>query len=223
MENIPWPYELKPLSWGAESNLYISEYMGMRVVVKHRILKKYMDERLALQLCKTRTAVEARLLLEANLAGVKAPLPLYIDADQGLLVMEYIEGELLRTIIERGVSEQWVEDKAHEIGRMVALLHNNNIVHGDLTTSNIIVRSDEELCLLDFGLAFKSNRVEDKAVDIRVLERAVESTHPSVKEVFMEAFIKGYESYSQRPEQVLREYSKLSLMGRYVSRRRSKA
>ncbi len=222
MENVPWPYELKPLSWGAESNLYISEYMGMRVVVKHRILKKYMDKRLALQLRKTRTAVEARLLLEANLAGVKAPLPLHIDADKGLLVMEYIEGELLRTIIERGVSEQWVGDKAREIGGMVALLHNSNIVHGDLTTSNVIVMNTGELCLIDFGLAFKSNRVEDKAVDIRVLERAVESTHPSVKEVFMEAFIKGYESYSQRPEQVLREYSKLSLMGRYVSRRRSK-
>lgn len=222
MENVPWPYELRPLSWGAESNLYISEYMGMRVVVKHRILKKYMDERLAIQLRKTRTAVEARLLLEANLAGVKAPLPLHIDADKGLLVMEYIEGELLRTIIERGISEQWIRDKAREIGRMVALLHNNNIVHGDLTTSNVIVMSDGELCLIDFGLAFKSDRVEDKAVDIRVLERAVESTHPSVKEVFMEAFIKEYESYSQRPKQVLGEYLKLSLMGRYVSRRRSK-
>jgi len=72
-----------------------------------------------------------------------------------------------------------MKDLAVSIGATLAKLHTNNIVHGDLTTSNMMLRNNGSLVLLDFGLSFTSSQVEDKAVDLYVLERALSSTHPN--------------------------------------------
>lgn len=64
-----------------------------------------------------------------------------------------------------------------QMGGIIQRLHGYNIIHGDLTTSNMIVR-DEQIWLIDFGLAYQKNAAEDKAVDLYVLERAFVSTHP---------------------------------------------
>lgn len=221
MERVAWPWPLKQIAWGAESNLYLSTYMGMPVVVKLRFRKDYMDERLAKKLIRTRTIVEAKILYDANRAGVRAPLPLYVDADSGVIVMEYISGGILRDELEAR-SREWVLKKACELGNIVCKLHNNDIIHGDLTTSNVIVMEDGRLCIIDFGLSFYSKRPEDKAVDLRVLERAVTSTHPTLKEDFINTMIKCYQQCLVDGEKVIERYKKISLMGRYVRERRVK-
>ncbi len=219
MEKPKWPFELKPLSWGAESNLYLTDYLGIKAVLKHRFPKKYMDPRLTRRLIKTRTIREASLLIEARMAGVHVPLPLYIDSENGILVVKYVEGRLLRDVIDEEPDS--VGALACTMGEMVKRLHNTDIIHGDLTTSNFI-RSKHQgyIYLLDFGLAFKSRRPEDKATDIRVLERAVVSTHPMLREVIMEKFIECYTQGLRDLDSIMARYRKLSLMGRYVAERR---
>ncbi|MEM4475455.1 MAG: Kae1-associated kinase Bud32, partial [Fervidicoccaceae archaeon] len=213
---------LEPLAWGAESNLYLSTYMGRRVVVKIRFLKPYMDSRLARRLVYKRTVQEAKILFDASRAGVRAPLPLYVDPERGLIVMEYLRGPLLRD--ELGArSPEWAEERARELGEVVRSLHNADIIHGDLTTSNVIVSDEGPLYLIDFGLSYYSGRPEDKAVDIRVLERAVSSTHPSLKEVFMRSFLESYSEGLRDWEEISESYSRLTLMGRYVRERRRAA
>eukprot|EP00126_Sphaerothecum_destruens_P010734 Sdes_comp20798_c0_seq4m17081 len=65
------------------------------------------------------------------------------------------------------------------IGVLVAKLHRENIIHGDLTTSNMLLEGNSEnIILIDFGLSYVSSLAEDKAVDLYVLERAFASTHP---------------------------------------------
>ena len=220
MERIEWPYKLEPLAWGAESNLYLTRYMDLKVVLKHRFKKKYMDEKLSSRIIRSRTENEAKLLIEANQAGVRAPLPLYIDSDKGILVIEYIEGELLSNYMNNCRDEGEVADKAFKLGLMLARLHNIDIIHGDPTTSNVILMKSGGLCIIDFGLAFKSSRVEDKAVDIRVLERAVDSSHPEYRRVFMENFLNGYKRESSEYDKIVNRFKRISLMGRYVSKRR---
>ena len=217
MEKPSWPFELKPLSWGAESNLYLSTYLERKVVVKHRFRKPYMREELAGRLIRERTLAEARILLSANEAGVKAPLPLYVDIDKGLLVMEFIEGVLLRDAIT-GLSRVELAGIAEKLGTYVAALHNKGIVHGDLTTSNVILRGND-VYLLDFGLAYFSARPTDKASDIRVLERAVISSHPGVFELFFPLFLQSYRSRVNQSDEVMKEFLKLSTMGRYYKKR----
>ena len=80
-----------------------------------------------------------------------------------------------------------------QIGEWIALLHNNAIMHGDLTTSNMLINEEGKLFLIDFGLSFQSTKLEDKAVDIHLLEQALESTHYKDKEQLFVAFMKGYE------------------------------
>ncbi len=59
-------------------------------------------------------------------------------------------------------------------------MHEAGVVHGDLTTSNIMIKNDENhsIVFIDFGLASTQPNIEDKAVDLYVLERAFISTHP---------------------------------------------
>ena len=69
---------------------------------------------------------------------------------------------------------QVLTDLSVKIGRIIGNLHLNEIIHGDLTTSNIlIVKEDNDLKIyfIDFGLSIVSNHLEDKAVDLYVLER----------------------------------------------------
>lgn len=217
MERPPWPFELEPLSWGAESNLYLSTYLGFRVVVKHRFKKPYMAPRLAERLIKERTASEARVLMSVNESGVRAPLPLYIDPGRGLLVMEYIEGALLRDVIAK-LSWEDLRRTAETVGLYVARMHSRDLVHGDLTTSNIILRGGE-VFLIDFGLSFFSKRPTDKASDLRVLEKAVISSHPGVFDSFFPAFVESYMKHMRDGEEIMKEFLRLSTMGRYYKRR----
>jgi len=217
LEKINWIEQLQPLSWGAESVLYVTEYLGKKVVLKHRIRKKYMDNSLSKMLLQKRTINEAKILIESFLSGVNVPLPLFLDPEKGILVINYIEGILLKELVEVKPLE-WVKEKSCALGEMVRKLHNNDIIHGDLTTSNVIIDKKEALYLIDFGLAFHSNRPEDKAVDIRVLERAVVSTHTYVKNEFMDSFFECYLRNLNDAEEILYRYNRISLMGRYVKK-----
>ncbi len=217
MEKIKWIEPLQPLSWGAESILYVTKYLGKKVVLKHRIRKKYMDDSLSNMLLRKRTISEAKILVESFLSGVNVPLPLFLDPEKGILVINYIEGILLKELVEEKPLG-WVKEKSCALGEMVKKLHNNNIIHGDLTTSNVIIDKKDTPYLIDFGLAFHSNRPEDKAVDIRVLERAVVSTHTSVKKEFMESFFECYLRNLKDSDEILYRYNRISLMGRYVKK-----
>ena len=64
------------------------------------------------------------------------------------------------------------------IGKQLAEMHSLDLIHGDLTTSNMLLRPNGSLVWIDFGLSYISNLPEDKAVDLYVLERAISSTHP---------------------------------------------
>jgi Kae1-associated kinase Bud32 len=83
-----------------------------------------------------------------------------------------------------GKTKKWVIDNctvhslAKQIGQAVGKLHGLNIVHGDLTTSNMILKEGKDLVMIDYGLSGMSSSVEDKAVDLYVLSRAISSTHP---------------------------------------------
>ena len=120
---------------------------------------------------------------------------------------------------------------ATEIGLLVAKMHNIQIVHGDLTTSNILLRnppSDEngnwkpELVMIDFGLATSTTGSsgkggggghEEKAVDLYVLERAFEATHPGSKQLVKE-ILRAYKGACKTSDSVLQRLSQVRLRGR---------
>lgn len=185
---------------GAEAEVMLGE----RDVEKKRIAKRYRQAILDHKLIAERTRAEARILSLARKSGV--PTPILRDVTGDTLVMERISGPLLRA----DLSPETLESA----GKTVGLLHHAGIVHGDLTTGNMMIR-DGRCVLIDFGLSSVSSELENRGVDIHVLFQTLESTtdeYPALKQ----AFIRGYsENFSGAPE-VLEREREIEGRGRYL-------
>ena len=157
---------------GAEAEISFGDFLGKKSAVKSRVVKKYRNEILDSRIRKERTKQEALLLHRAKEAGVPTPFIYKIDRKGCAIVMERVEGKLLRKILD----EKNYKNICKDIGKNVAILHKEGIVHGDLTTSNIILR-DNDLVFIDFGLGFFSNKAEDFAVDLLNFKKTYSATH----------------------------------------------
>jgi Kae1-associated kinase Bud32 len=148
---------------GAEATVTVKEN-----VEKDREKKKYRHSELDKRIRRDRNKQETRILEKARQNGVNVPKVL--ESSETTFQMEKIEGKVLKEVIDER------KELADKLAEQVARLHSANIIHGDLTTSNAIY-SDEEIYLIDFGLSFHSERVEDKAVDIHLLKQVFNASH----------------------------------------------
>ena len=214
-----WLESLQLLGAGAESEVRLGDYAGYRAVFKYRLPKRYRHPKLDSYLRSLRTRREARLLLRAREGGLPVPRILAVYPTLGLLVIEYIEGELLRERLRRDPHGSL--GLVGEAGRILARLHSLGIVHGDSTTSNYIA-SPRGLYLIDFGLAEASEGLEERAVDVHLFRRSLESAHASMAVEAFKAFLEGYLSEAgEWGDRVVRRAEEIRLMGRYVAERRT--
>ncbi|MEW5996936.1 MAG: KEOPS complex kinase/ATPase Bud32 [Candidatus Micrarchaeota archaeon] len=171
---------------GAEAVLSFVDFLGEKMVRKHRKEKAYRAPELDLRLRRERTRREARLLHKAKLAGV--PAPVVYSVDEYSITMTYVQGRKLEENPE----------ELEEAGRLLASLHDAGIIHGDFTPYNIVVNK-EGLHVIDFGLGFSSSRIEDKADDIITMLRGIEG-----KQHFLEGYsaCRDFEAVLRRKEQI---------------------
>ena len=173
-------------------------------IIKTRIQKRYRLKEIDENLRRERMRTEARLISEARRCGV--PTPIIRDAVDFEIRMEYINGTALKNIITPELSER--------TGELVGRLHTCGIVHGDLTTSNILFK-DGKLFLIDFGLAYLDKSIEARGVDIHVLFQTYESTHENHEEL-IEAFKRGYSRTFRDAEEVIERVKEIESRGRYA-------
>lgn len=206
------------LGVGAEALVILCEWRGFEAVAKLRLAKPYRAGALDVLLRSRRTALEARLMLEARKLGVAAPAPLFVDTEEGLLIMDYIPGPRLRDVLTQLENKEEVFER---VGFYAGSIHARGMVHGDLTTSNIIV-SEGKVFIIDFGLGGFSNELEEQGVDVHLMLRSLESTHPSLTAQLYEAFMRGYTR--ARGEEagglVKSKVAEIRKRGRYVAERR---
>lgn len=160
---------------GAEAEIRLSTYMGRTVVQKSRVKKPYRIKEIDEHLIASRTREEAKLMTESRAHGVSVPIIYDIDLFNGIITMEYIKGPRLKDILN-SIDDFERKRICQIIGENIAQLHNHDIIHGDLTTSNMILLHDR-IYFIDFGLGCKTIETETKAVDLHVLMEAFESTH----------------------------------------------
>lgn len=205
---------------GAEARLYDGLLAGRRVVVKAREAKPYRHRLLDERLRYRRTVAEARAVRAALEAGVNAPAVLLVDPVEKVIVLEHVEGRSLAELIEEDPAG--ARRYARELGRQAARLHAAGIAHGDLTTSNVVVTRNGEVFLVDFGLASLGASARDKAVDVHLFIRSLESTHPEHVEEMLDAFLEGYREVLGEDEarKIMELVEEIRLMGRYVEERR---
>jgi N6-L-threonylcarbamoyladenine synthase/protein kinase Bud32 len=208
--DIPWIDNSKTylklsddlIAKGAESNIVKSSYLGKKAVLKDRIPKSYRIPEIDDKIRRARTKEEAKLLSDAKRAGVRTPVLYDINLQDKSILMEEIEGPMLKDVI--------TSDFAFKLGEEIAKLHSADIIHGDITTSNIMLQNDQ-LVFIDFGLGRYSTLEEDKAVDLLVLKKSLQSIDYNLAVEYFDEVLKGYGS-----ESIANNIADIESRGRYT-------
>jgi TP53 regulating kinase-like protein len=206
---------------GAEACLYLADWHGRKVIMKRRLPKKYRVLALDEQIRAYRTIHEPQLMHEAKKAGVPTPTIYLVDAKNATIIMEYIEGEQVKQLLAK-VSDGERQNLCRKIGELIGKLHRYGIVHGDLTTSNMIQTSEGKIFFVDFGLGEKTKELEARGVDLHLMKRALQSTHFQFAEKCFNAVIEGYASVlgAEEVKNVLDKIREIERRGRYIAERR---
>jgi TP53 regulating kinase-like protein len=218
MDELKQPILLKK---GAEASLYLDNWHGKKAIIKIRTPKKYRPEPLDRQIRSYRTAHEPQLLHQAKVAGIATPLIYMINVPDATIIMEYIEGIQVKQYIN-STSEAERRKICLKIGEVIGKLHKENLIHGDLTTSNMILDNKGKIFLIDFGLGEKSVELEAKGVDLHLLKRALQSTHFAFWEPCFKDVCIGYSLVvgDELSEKVYEKISEIERRGRYIEERK---
>lgn len=178
-------------------------------IIKRRVSKNYRIPKLDTRIRAARTRSEAKLISGARRCGVPTPIIYDVDTAEHTIEMEFIEGPRMKDVLDLGMSER--------IGELVGRLHGCGIIHGDLTTSNLILHTgdgDDRIYFIDFGLGYFEKNVEAQGVDVHVLFQTFVSTHgdPGLEE----AFSRGYRRTFPDADQVLTRVREIEARGRYL-------
>jgi len=212
----------KILGAGAEATVYLDDFKDNSIVVKERLKKNYRHEAIDLTLRKARTKKEAKILNSLESFGFAPKLIVQkkennnfteykeSNVDEYNISMEYINGVQLKKILDKDIK------LATLIGKNLTIMHDLNLIHGDLTTSNMILvgkAKSQKLFFIDFGLSFNSSKIEDKAVDIHLFKQALESKHFKVCDKAYKAFLEGYNPKFKK--EILERLDTVEQRGRY--------
>lgn len=201
------------VSQGAEAKLYKISENNNFFIIKDRMPKSYRIKEIDDSLRKFRNKREIDLLDRASRI---IKVPRIIRHDKFSIVMEFIDGKKLSEALDDFQEDERIRI-CKKIGNYVAVLHDNNIIHGDLTTSNMIIKNNE-LYFIDFGLGFIDQKDEHKAVDLHLLKQALESKHYKHFEDSFKAVLDGYKEYSKEFVKVMERFNKVERRGRYKNK-----
>jgi len=207
-----------PLHRGAEADLSLATIGPWRVVIKRRVRKEYRNSSLDRQIRHDRTVSEASIIHEAKTAGARVPSIVGIVIENNAIAMTHLEGTVARERLdEMGISE--ARKLLRSIGEQIGLLHAAGIVHGDLTTSNVIVSASGTPSIVDFGMSRRSLESEDRGVDIHLLQRSIAASHSKSPSSMMNAMIRGYEQTAGRKiaGSTWRKAREIARRGRYFA------
>ncbi|KAH7148834.1 putative MNORI-2 protein [Dactylonectria macrodidyma] len=235
---LEYPASTPPtlITQGAEGRLYQSTYLfpDLPCALKYRPPKPWRHPILDQRLTKHRILSEARILAKCRRDGLRVPAVYAVDETAGWLMLEWIHGGPVRASINErlgkrteGIAEDAeLKDLMRRMGSAVGKMHQIGVVHGDLTTSNMMLNPspannntegqkvlDGEVVIIDLGLASGSTSEEDRAVDLYVLERAFGSTHPRAECVFSE-LLDAYRGMFKQAPAVLKKLEDVRMRGR---------
>jgi N6-L-threonylcarbamoyladenine synthase/protein kinase Bud32 len=223
--NVPWvkksekklkiPKEL--IEKGAEANIYPDKWMNEIAIKKKRIPKTYRIPKIDEKIRKKRTKNESKLLSYVKRLGVRSPILYNIDIEDKSIIMEKINGTLVKDIIKNNnVGNEDLIAIFKEIGEKIALIHEGNIIHGDLTSSNIILNENSELVFIDFGLGKFSELAEDKGADLLVLKKSLQTINYKISTNLFNNLIESYSNSYNKAAEIIAKIDEIQKRGRYI-------
>lgn len=196
---------MKILAQGAEAIVMRKD----NSVVKRRYSKAYRYPLLDEKLRKMRTRSEVKILEKVK-SIIPVPKLIAVDEKKTEIVLEYLAGKKLAGSLEKQKNKKEI---AKQIGDSIAKIHNQGLIHGDLTTSNMIL-VNKKVFFIDFGLGYHSAKTEDRAVDLHVLKEALEAKHSKDSKLFWKSIINAYKK-EVSDKKVITRLEKVEKRGRY--------
>ncbi|KAG8183939.1 hypothetical protein JTE90_006864 [Oedothorax gibbosus] len=214
---------------GSEARVYKGTFLGKPSILKERFVKTYRHTDLDKTLTAERMKAEVRALNKCFDIGVKCPAVYFADLSCRYIILQEITDcvmvkEYLEFVMEKDGSDSINKQTvlAEKIGEGIAKMHANELVHGDLTTSNLLIQAEDlndigkdfEVYFIDFGLSKRDVTLEDLAVDLYVLERAISSSHPNSDD-FYALILKQYLKWvGDRSTVIFNKLEEVKLRGR---------
>jgi TP53 regulating kinase and related kinases len=204
---------LKLLKKGAEADIYMTSWNGQKSILKIRKKKDYRVNSLDTRIRTLRTIREAKMISEVKSFGITTPLVYFVDEKKCALYLQFITGKLIRDLPSKQIITA-----CREIGKIVAVLHKNTVMHGDLTTSNFLL-TQKGLVILDFGLSQKTDKIDDYAIDLRLFKEVLNSAHAQIVDGAWISFIQAYQKVLGKniSEKVINQVLAIEKRGRYAN------
>ncbi len=193
----------KVLAQGAEATLFLDN----TTIIKQRTPKKYRIPAIDNQLRLSRTRKEAKIIQKVPFA----PKIISVDEKKASITMEYLKAPRLKEQFDT-LPRSTRKKVCRELGKKLAYLHAHHIIHGDLTTNNLLY--DGQLYFIDFGLSVISGKIEDKAVDLHLLKQALAGRHPKHATESFQWILQGYNTLKEAPA-ILERLERVEKRGRY--------
>lgn len=204
---------MKLIKKGAEADIYVTEWQNSDAILKIRKSKNYRNPILDKNLRKQRTIKESQTIMEVKSFGIPVPLVYFVNLEKSSILMQRIPGKPIHDL-----PESKVITLAKQMGNLVGMLHQNGIMHGDLTTSNFIFFQNK-VYVIDFGLSQKTIKPEDHAVDLRLIKEILNSAHAKIMEKAWKNFLTGYRSVVGTSQylKIIKLVSEIESRGRYAT------
>lgn len=204
---------MKLIKTGAEADIFISSWDGIKAIVKIRRPKNYRNSVLDNTIRKQRTIKESQMISEVKSYGILSPLVYFVDLAESSITMQFIPGKPIHDL-----SNSKIISLSEKMGKIVGLMHKNGVMHGDLTTSNFILYKNQ-VYVIDFGLSQKTIKSEDHAVDLRLIKEILNSAHAEIINEAWRKFLQGYKSAVGLSKylKIIKLVSEIESRGRYAT------
>jgi len=204
---------MKIIKKGAEADIYFTKWDSSDAILKIRKPKTYRNQILDSNLRKQRTIKESQMISEVKSYGIPTPLIYFVNLSKSSITMQSIPGKPIHDL-----PNSTIISLSSKMGELVGLMHKNGIMHGDLTTSNFILYKNK-VYIIDFGLAQKTIKPEDHAVDLRLIKEILNSAHAEIISETWQKFLEGYKSIVglSRHAKIVKLVSEIESRGRYAT------
>jgi len=200
---------MNKISEGAEAYIYSTDFLGLDAIIKKRIIKKYRAKEIDENIRILRTRNEAKILSAVSNLGLKSSKLLLVDKYD--IYMTKINGLMLNNLLSSGKKINNLSGMFVLLGNYLAILHNNNIVHGDYTPANVMIGKNGNLFVIDFGLSQITNSIEEKSLDVLLMKRSIDKKNIGI-------FIESYRNICKENKEVLKRLKEIEKRGRYNTR-----
>lgn len=202
---------MKLIKKGAEADLYSIKWHGKNAIQKLRKTKSYRHPTLDEKIRRQRTLREAELIALVKSFGVCSPLVYFVNRKKSQIIMQEIPGTPVHDLPDKKIIQY-----SKDIGKIVGNLHKHGIMHGDLTTSNFILYKTK-IYVIDFGLSQKTKKLDDFAVDLRLIKEILNSAHAKIMKQAWKNFLQGYKNIIGSDfQKILHQVSVIESRGRYA-------